>query len=252
MFIFSICLTLRALLAALRRLLEESWRAVKPALQELLRTLPKRLPAVAPEVSALQGLVKRLDDSLEGCAAAGEVWQLYRRILGFYSHHEKFQPVAPPAPAVGTGLSALLLSGAGGSSAQPSPASDGCAPAGSETVTSVTRLEDGVATNIDCEAAAGGSLFSPSGISPSSAACLTGADSSDELSSAATSRSGSGVVASGSSVEARPVSPATRLQGAAALLARPGSPLQPAMNRGASGNLSGSSTNRSCTSPQMS
>lgn len=252
MFIFSICLTLRALLAALRRLLEESWRAVKPALQELLRTLPKRLPAVAPEVSALQGLVKRVDDSLEGCAAAGEVWQLYRRILGFYSHHGKFQPVAPPAPAVGTGLSALLLSGAGGSSAQPSPGSDGCAPAGSETVTSVTRLEDGVATNIDCEAAAGGSLFSPSGISPSSAACLTGADSSDELSSAATSRSGSGVVASGSSVEARPVSAATRLQGAAALLARPGSPLQPAMNRGASGNLSGSSTNRSCTSPQMS
>ncbi|WIA27986.1 hypothetical protein OEZ86_010576 [Tetradesmus obliquus] len=134
------------------RLLEESWRAVKPALQELLRTLPKRLPAVAPEVSALQGLVKRLDDSLEGCAAAGEVWQLYRRILGFYSHHGKFQPVAPLAPAVGTGLSALLLSGAGGSSAQPSPASDGCAPAGSETVTSVTRLEDGVATNIDCQA----------------------------------------------------------------------------------------------------
>jgi hypothetical protein len=50
----------------------------------------------------------------------------------------------------------------------------------------------------------------------------------------------------------RPVSPAARLQGAAALLARPGSPLQPAASRGTSGSLSSSSTHRSQTSsPQL-
>jgi hypothetical protein len=98
---------------------------VKPALQELLRSLPKRLPAAAPEVSALLGLVKRLDDSLEGCAAAGEVWQLYRRILGFYSSHGKFQPVAPAAPAAGGVLGTLLnLSGSGSSSQQQAAANE--------------------------------------------------------------------------------------------------------------------------------
>jgi hypothetical protein len=52
--------------------------------------------------------------------------------------------------------------------------------------------------------------------------------------------------------DVRPMSPAARLQGAAALLARPGSPLQPAASRGTSGNLSSSSTHRSQTaSPQL-
>jgi hypothetical protein len=216
---------------------------VKPALQELLRTLPKRLPAVAPEVSALQGLVKRLDNSLEGCAAAGEMWQLYRRILGFYSHHGRFQPVAPPAPAAGTGFGALLmLSGAGGSSPQPAAAYAGeCAVVCSEAIPGVAQQGYGV----DGEGCAEGSLADSA--APTALGAM-GVECVDELSTTAASRISSGAIASCKSGEARPLSPATRLQGAAAVLGRPGSPLQPVTaNRGASGNLSGSSTNRSLT-----
>lgn len=87
---------------------------MKPSLQELLRLLPKKTPALAPEVSGLLGLVKKLDDSLEGCAPAADVWQLYRKVLGFYSQHGKFVGVAPPVPAAGQlGSSLFSTSGSG-------------------------------------------------------------------------------------------------------------------------------------------
>lgn len=64
-----------------------------------MRALPKRLPAVASEVAAMTAVVKKLDDSLEGCAPAPEAWQCYRRILGFYSHYGKFVEIAPSVVA---------------------------------------------------------------------------------------------------------------------------------------------------------
>jgi hypothetical protein len=98
-----------------------------------------------------------------------------------------------------------------------------------------------------------GSAASSGGI----AAVVTPAGESVDAAFASCTRPGSARAAVGigpaaaGAAEVRPMSPAARLQGAAALLARPGSPLQPAASRGASGNLSSSSTHRSQTaSPQ--
>jgi hypothetical protein len=180
-------------------------------------------------------MVKRLDDSLEGCAAAGEVWQLYRRILGFYSHHGKFQPVAPPAPASSSGLNPPMMLSAGGSNLQAAAASTDVAVAAfSEAAT----ISSGQGDNVFDRAGGEGSL-------DASAAGALGVAGVDGATSAVPS-------VGSSSVETRPMSPAARLQGAAALLARPGSPLQPVASRGASGNLSSSSANRSsAASPQQ-
>eukprot|EP00878_Enallax_costatus_P031741 GHUV01034758.1.p1 GENE.GHUV01034758.1~~GHUV01034758.1.p1 ORF type:complete len:270 (-),score=86.41 GHUV01034758.1:134-943(-) len=98
------------------RMLEESWRAVKPAMQDLLRSLPKRLPQLASDVSAMTAQVKNLDDSLEAFTPAAEVWQMFRQILAFYSHHGKFVDVTPTAASAGSATPrALVSAGADGS-----------------------------------------------------------------------------------------------------------------------------------------
>jgi len=63
---------------------------VRPALKEVLRLLPKAQPALAPEVSSINSLVQRLDEAVSVCGPAAEAWQLYRRLLGFYSHYGSF------------------------------------------------------------------------------------------------------------------------------------------------------------------
>lgn len=76
--------------ACLCRLLNTSWQAVKPSLKELLRMLPKTQPALAPEVKSVSGMMQKLDDNVAACSSAAEAWQLYRRVLAFYSHWGSF------------------------------------------------------------------------------------------------------------------------------------------------------------------
>jgi hypothetical protein len=64
---------------------------VKPSLRELLRMLPKTQPALAPEVKSVSTLMQKLDDNVAACSSAADAWQLYRRILAFYSHWGSFQ-----------------------------------------------------------------------------------------------------------------------------------------------------------------
>jgi hypothetical protein len=104
----------------LSRLLEDSWRAVRGVLQELLKNMTRPRasgprasivgatfgarrgsaagqpapanPAASSilEATALQAAVKKLDDTLEAGVSAGEAWKQYRRLLAFYSIHGTF------------------------------------------------------------------------------------------------------------------------------------------------------------------
>lgn len=113
------------------RLLEESWRAVKPAMQDLLRSLPKRLPQLTSDVATMTAQVKKLDDNLEACMPAGEVWQLYRQILAFYSHHGKFVDSTSTAASAGSATPRSLMSaGADAGSSSPLSSPRGFAAAG--------------------------------------------------------------------------------------------------------------------------
>jgi hypothetical protein len=70
------------------RLLIASWQTVKPSLKDVTRVLAKSQPALAPELAAIQALGQKLDEAVSsGCGPPQDAWQLYRRILGFFSHY---------------------------------------------------------------------------------------------------------------------------------------------------------------------
>lgn len=52
--------------------------------------LPKTQPALAPEVKSVSTLMQKLNDNVAACSSAAEAWQLYRRVLAFYSHWGSF------------------------------------------------------------------------------------------------------------------------------------------------------------------
>jgi hypothetical protein len=90
-----------------QRLLAESWRALRPPVQEALRAAPKRDSGAAAEAAALATTARQLDAALAARGAAGEAWRLYRRLLVFYG-----QVRLRGAGAVGRGEGAW--DGAGG------------------------------------------------------------------------------------------------------------------------------------------
>jgi hypothetical protein len=63
---------------------------MKPSVKEVLRTLPKTQPALAPEVTAVAAMVQKLDEAITASIPAADTWRIYRRILGFYSHYGSF------------------------------------------------------------------------------------------------------------------------------------------------------------------
>jgi hypothetical protein len=81
----ALCTTSPARLHCARRLLGESWRAVRAPLQEALRSAAQKTPELAADCAALGAAARKLDDALVARASAGDAWRLYRRLLVFYS-----------------------------------------------------------------------------------------------------------------------------------------------------------------------
>lgn len=119
---------------------------MKPALQELLITLPKRTPSMASECNSILAGCKRLDDTLAARSQPSEAWQQYRRLMAFYSQHGKFanadvvlmgssRPTrtSGQSPTLGMGVSALAMVASNrqrpeaGSSGRSSPATEAIA-----------------------------------------------------------------------------------------------------------------------------
>jgi hypothetical protein len=66
------------------RLLSESWRALRPPLQDAIKSAPQRRPELVPEAASTAAAAHRLDEMVAARAAAGEAWRQYRRLAAFY------------------------------------------------------------------------------------------------------------------------------------------------------------------------
>ena len=93
-----------------RRLLAESWRAMRAPVQDAIKAAPHRSPAAAPPAAAASASARRLEELLASRGAPSEAWREYRSLLAFYGRHGTFGDAnrMPQGSAAGTPHSARL------------------------------------------------------------------------------------------------------------------------------------------------
>lgn len=92
-----------------RRLLSESWRTVRPLLQDALKAVPQRQPELAAGCAALGGAARKLDEALAARASAAEAWRQYRHLLVFYAQVRVFMRACVCGGVFGVGCVARLF-----------------------------------------------------------------------------------------------------------------------------------------------
>lgn len=95
---------------------------MRPALQELLRAVPRRSPDAAADVGRITALAKRLD---AGLLEAGmripsrELWGAYRRAMAFFCLHGTLVGVVPVQPGTASTTATPRSNGTTGSMLTP-------------------------------------------------------------------------------------------------------------------------------------